>query len=70
MTTILIVDDEASIRFALSEVLADRGHDTIEARPVTDWLNDWDWLDPQWRYVHQIGERLSPNVWISAATAS
>ena len=19
-----------------------------EARPVTDWVNDWDWLDPSW----------------------
>ena len=21
---------------------------TPESPPVTDWLNDWDWLDPQW----------------------
>ena len=21
---------------------------TAEAQPVTDWVNDWDWLDPQW----------------------
>jgi cytochrome P450 len=21
---------------------------TIEAKPVTDWVNDWDWLDPAW----------------------
>lgn len=23
-------------------------HDDTELPPVTDWLNDWDWLDPQW----------------------
>lgn len=22
--------------------------DQIEAKPVTDWLNDWDWLDEEW----------------------
>jgi len=22
--------------------------DTVEAKPVTDWVNDWDWLDPAW----------------------
>ena len=21
---------------------------TVEMPPVTDWINDWDWLDPQW----------------------
>ena len=21
---------------------------TSEMPPVTDWVNDWDWLDPQW----------------------
>jgi hypothetical protein len=21
---------------------------TVEAKPVTDWVNDWDWLDPAW----------------------
>jgi cytochrome P450 len=21
---------------------------TSDAEPVTDWVNDWDWLDPQW----------------------
>ena len=21
---------------------------TVEAEPVTDWVNDWDWLDPSW----------------------
>ena len=20
----------------------------IDMPPVTDWVNDWDWLDPQW----------------------
>ncbi len=23
-------------------------NDAIEAKPVTDWVNDWDWLDDQW----------------------
>lgn len=31
MTTVLIVDDEAPIRFAIREILEDRGHDVIEA---------------------------------------
>jgi hypothetical protein len=21
---------------------------TVEAEPVTDWVNDWGWLDPSW----------------------
>ena len=21
---------------------------TVHADPVTDWVNDWDWLDDQW----------------------
>ena len=21
---------------------------TSDLPPVTDWVNDWDWLDPQW----------------------
>ncbi len=24
------------------------GTDSIEAKPVQDWVNDWDWLDDQW----------------------
>ncbi len=24
------------------------GIDTVEAPPVTDWVNDWDWLDDSW----------------------
>jgi cytochrome P450 len=24
------------------------GSDSIESTPVTDWANDWDWLDDQW----------------------
>ncbi len=25
-----------------------QGIDTVEAPPVTDWVNDWDWLDDSW----------------------
>ncbi len=24
------------------------GSDSIDAKPVQDWVNDWDWLDDQW----------------------
>ncbi len=24
------------------------GSDSIDSKPVQDWLNDWDWLDDQW----------------------
>ena len=24
------------------------GSDSIDSKPVENWLNDWDWLDDQW----------------------
>ena len=45
MASILIVDDEAAIRFALSELLCDRGHDAIEAESAAMALEKLDEAD-------------------------
>jgi two-component system response regulator AtoC len=45
MATILIVDDEPAIRFALSELLTERGHDVLEADGGTAALAKHDAVD-------------------------
>jgi DNA-binding NtrC family response regulator len=43
--TVLIVDDEASVRFALSELLSERGHGVITANGGADALHKLDEID-------------------------
>ena len=45
MSTVLIVDDEASVRFALSELLSERGHAVITANGGADALGKVDDVD-------------------------
>jgi DNA-binding NtrC family response regulator len=45
MSTVLIVDDEASVRFALSELLGERGHSVVTAHNGADALGKLDDAD-------------------------
>jgi two-component system response regulator AtoC len=45
MSTVLIVDDEAAVRFALSELLSERGHAVITATSGADALGKLEDLD-------------------------
>lgn len=45
MTTILVVDDEPGVRYALSEVLSDRGHRVIAASSGAEALELLDGVD-------------------------
>src|SRR5262245_52698228 len=45
MPTVLIVDDEASVRFALSELLSERGHAVITATGGADALGKLEDVD-------------------------
>ncbi|HEY0987716.1 MAG TPA: response regulator [Kofleriaceae bacterium] len=45
MTTVLVVDDEPGVRFALTEVLADRGHRVIAAASGPEALELLDGVD-------------------------
>ncbi|HRC58322.1 MAG TPA: hypothetical protein PKU97_20500, partial [Kofleriaceae bacterium] len=38
MSSVLIVDDEASVRFALSELLSERGHTVVTANSGAEAL--------------------------------